>query len=79
MQLVFHDYVIVLRVTSKLIVTYIKARNIFIFPKIIFNSSLILSSYIILLGLIFTNNIFLASSLILVIRISELDISLSYK
>jgi hypothetical protein len=51
----------------------------FIFPEIIFNLSLILSLYITLLGLIFTNNIFLAPSLILAKRISELDIKLNYK
>ena len=59
--------------------TYIEAKNIFILPKIIFNPSLILSLYITLLGLIFTNNIFLALSLILAIRISELDIKPGYK
>ena len=51
----------------------------FILLEIIFNLSLILSSYITLLGLIFTNNIFLAPSLILAARISELDIPPSYK
>jgi hypothetical protein len=51
----------------------------FILPKIIFNLFLILSLYIALLGLIFTNNIFLALSLILAKRISKLDILLSYK
>ena len=59
--------------------TYIEARNIFILPKIIFNLSLILSPYVALLGLIFTNNIFLALSLILAVRISELDIPPGYK
>jgi uncharacterized protein (UPF0212 family) len=51
----------------------------FILPKIIFNPSLILSPHIALLGLIFTNNTFLALSLILAIRISKLDILPSYK
>ncbi|KAG9228086.1 hypothetical protein BJ875DRAFT_390158, partial [Amylocarpus encephaloides] len=51
----------------------------FILSKIIFNLSLILSSYVALLGLIFTNNTFLALSLILAKRISKLDIPSSYK
>jgi len=59
--------------------TYIEARNTFILPKIIFDLSLILSPYIALLGLIFTDNTFLALSLILAARISELDIPPSYK
>jgi hypothetical protein len=60
-------------------VTYIKARNMFILPEIIFDLSLILSPHVDLLGLIFANNIFLAPSLILAERISELDIPPSYK
>ena len=59
--------------------TYIEARNTFILPEIIFNLSLILRLYIALLGLIFINNVFLAPSLILAKRISELDIKPSYK
>ncbi|TVY28770.1 hypothetical protein LHYA1_G002149 [Lachnellula hyalina] len=51
----------------------------FILPKIIFNLSLILSLHVALLGLIFTNNTFLAPSLILAKRISKLDIPPSYK
>jgi hypothetical protein len=58
---------------------YIKARNIFPLSKIIFNPSLVLSLHVALLGLIFTNNIFLALSLILAKRISELNIQPSYK
>jgi hypothetical protein len=53
---------------------YIKARNIFLLPKIIFDLSLVLSPHVALLGLIFTNNTFLALSLILAKRISDLDI-----
>ena len=59
--------------------TYIEARNTFLLPEIIFNPSLILSLYVALLGLIFANNVFLALSLILARRISELDIPPSYK
>jgi hypothetical protein len=59
--------------------TYIEARNTFILPEIIFNPSLILSLHVALLGLIFTNNTFLALSLILAVRISELDIPPGYK
>jgi hypothetical protein len=51
----------------------------FLLPKIIFNLFLILSLYIALLGLIFTNNVFLALSLILIIRINKLDILAGYK
>jgi hypothetical protein len=51
----------------------------FIFPKIIFNLFLILSLYIALLSLIFTNNIFLTLSFILVKKINKLNILLSYK
>jgi Protein of unknown function (DUF3435) len=51
----------------------------FLLSKIIFNPSLVLSPHIALLGLIFVNNTFLALSLILAKRISELDIPLSYK
>jgi hypothetical protein len=59
--------------------TYIEARNIFILPEIIFNPSLILSPHVALLGLIFTNNAFLAPSLISAARISELDIPPGYE
>ena len=59
--------------------TYIKARNTFILPEIIFDLSLVLSPYITLLGLIFVNNTFLALSLTLITRISELNISLGYE
>ena len=51
----------------------------FIFFKIIFDLFLILSLYIILLGLIFTNNVFLALSFILIKKISKLNILPSYK
>ena len=51
----------------------------FLLPKIIFNLSLILSPHVALLGLIFANNAFLALSLTLAARISELDIPASYK
>jgi hypothetical protein len=59
-------------------VTHIEARNMFLLPEIIFNLSLVLSPYVALLGLIFADNTFLALSLILAERISELNISLSY-
>jgi hypothetical protein len=59
--------------------TNIEARNTFILPEIIFNPSLILSPYVALLGLIFADNAFLAPSLILAERISELDIPPSYE
>jgi hypothetical protein len=51
----------------------------FILPEIIFNLSLILSLYVALLSLIFADNVFLAPSLILAKRISELDIPPSYE
>jgi hypothetical protein len=51
----------------------------FLLLKIIFNPSLVLSLYVALLGLIFTDNIFLAPSLTLTERISELYILSSYK
>jgi len=51
----------------------------FILPEIIFNPSLILNLHIALLSLIFADNAFLAPSLILAKRISELNIPLSYK
>jgi hypothetical protein len=60
-------------------ITYIKARNIFLLLKIIFNLSLVLSLYIALLGLIFANNAFLALSLILTKRINKLIIPPGYK
>jgi hypothetical protein len=59
--------------------TYIEAKNMFILPEIIFNPSLILSLYVALLSLIFTNNTFLALSLTLTKRISELNIPPGYK
>jgi hypothetical protein len=51
----------------------------FVLSKIIFNLSLILSLHVALLGLIFANNVFLASSLTLAARISKLDILPSYE
>ncbi|KAH7310125.1 hypothetical protein BKA65DRAFT_414214, partial [Rhexocercosporidium sp. MPI-PUGE-AT-0058] len=54
-------------------------KNTFIFPEIIFNPFLILSLYIAFLSFIFTNNTFLASSLISAKRISELNIQPGYK
>ncbi|TVY25215.1 hypothetical protein LHYA1_G006083 [Lachnellula hyalina] len=56
-----------------------KEANTFILPKIIFNPSLILSPHVALLGLIFTNDAFLAPSLISAERISELAIPPGYK
>jgi Protein of unknown function (DUF3435) len=58
---------------------YIETRNIFIFPEIIFDLSLIFSPYIALLSFIFADNIFLAPSLILTERINKLDIPPGYK
>jgi hypothetical protein len=55
-----------------------KARNMFILLKITFNLSLVFSLYVNFLGLIFTNNTFLALSLTSAARISELDILLRY-
>ncbi|KAH8751259.1 hypothetical protein F5882DRAFT_309818, partial [Hyaloscypha sp. PMI_1271] len=57
----------------------IKEANTFLLPEVIFNPSLVLSPHVALLGLIFTNNVFLALSLTLAKRISELDIPPSYK
>jgi hypothetical protein len=59
--------------------TYIEARNTFLLPEVIFDLSLVLSLHVALLGLIFTNNTFLALSLTLAERISKLDIPPSYK
>ena len=58
---------------------YIEARNIFPFPEIIFNPSLILSPHVALLDLVFTDNTFLAPSLTSAERISELDIPAGYE
>jgi hypothetical protein len=51
----------------------------FLFPEIIFNPSLVLSLYVALLGLIFTNNMFLALSLMSAERINKLYILFNYK
>ncbi|KAF2179506.1 hypothetical protein K469DRAFT_595696, partial [Zopfia rhizophila CBS 207.26] len=51
--------------------------NTFLIPKILFNPSFILSPYVFLLGLMFTNDIFLISSLTLE-HLSQLDIRPRY-
>ena len=58
---------------------HIKARNTFPLPEIIFDPSLVLSPHVALLGLIFTDNAFLAPSLTSAGRISELDIPPGYE
>ena len=59
--------------------TNIEARNTPMLLKIIFNPSLVLSPHVALLSFIFADNAFLAPSLTLAKRISELDIPVSYK
>ena len=59
--------------------TYIKAKNTFVLPEIIFNLSLVFSLHVALLSLIFADNAFLAPSFTSAARISELNILLSYK
>ncbi|PQE27954.1 C2H2 finger domain-containing protein [Rutstroemia sp. NJR-2017a BBW] len=61
------------------VIAYIEVSNTFPLPEVILDPSLVLSPYVALLGLIFTDNIFLALSLILVERISELDIPPGYE
>jgi hypothetical protein len=51
----------------------------FLLLKIIFNLFLVFSLYIALLGLIFTNNIFLTLSFILIKRTNELNIPFNNK
>ncbi|KAH7317383.1 hypothetical protein BKA65DRAFT_411005, partial [Rhexocercosporidium sp. MPI-PUGE-AT-0058] len=43
--------------------TYIKAKNTFPFPEVIFDPSLVFSPHVAFLGLIFADNAFLAPSL----------------
>jgi hypothetical protein len=56
-----------------------EARNTFPLLKIIYDPSLILSLHVTLLGLILTNDAFLAPNLTSAKKISELDIQPSYK
>ncbi|PMD18669.1 hypothetical protein NA56DRAFT_576918, partial [Hyaloscypha hepaticicola] len=72
-------YQILIEFTYKFTKKYLETRNIFPFPEIIFNPSLILNPHINLLDLVFTNNTFLAPSLISAVQISELDILSGYK
>ncbi|KAH7317263.1 hypothetical protein BKA65DRAFT_410931, partial [Rhexocercosporidium sp. MPI-PUGE-AT-0058] len=55
-----------------------KVKNIFIFPEIIFNLSLIFNLHVAFLSLIFADNTFLAPSFISAERISELNIPPGY-